>query len=135
MKIWYRLSVLTVMFSGLLFVGSVMADGPFGQIQKGTDAKHTPVIEAPDKVKAGVAFQVTVKVGEKMHPSDIGHFVRWIELYAGEVQVARVNLTPTLTQPVVTFNLTLNESTILRVLSAPNHSAAWEASKKVTVSP
>ncbi len=114
-------------------VGSVQAEGPFSKINTGENEKHTPIIEAPASVKAGEAFQVTVKVGEKMHPSQADHFIQWIELYAGETQLARANFTPTLTQPVVTFSVILSESTTLRALSAPNHSAAWETTKKITV--
>lgn len=123
------MALLLVLFS----LQAARADGPYSGIQKKLDPKHTPVIEAPDSVKAGEAFRVTVKVGETMHPSEPGHHVQWIELYAGEVQLARASLTPTLTQPVVTFNIMLTESTTLRALSHPNHSAAWEGTKKITV--
>ena len=129
-----RWEFITVIFVFILLAfSSAQAEGPFSKVQKGPDPKHSPVIEAPDSVKAGEAFSVTIRVGKKMHPSEVGHSVQWIELYAGEVQVARVSLTPTLTQPVVTFNVILAESTTLRALSQPNHSAAWETSKKITV--
>ena len=128
----YKAGII-VSLSIFVMVSTALADGPFSMIQKGTDAKHTPVIEAPSSVKAGEAFKVTVTVGEKMHPSGTGHFVQWIELYAGDVQLARTSLTPTLTQPVVTFTVILTESTTLRALSQPNHSAAWEGTKKITV--
>jgi len=129
-----RWKIGAVVFLATMFQFNVaLAEGPFSMIQKGKDAKHTPVIEAPSSVKSGEAFKVTVKVGEKMHPSDTGHFVQWIELYAGDVQLARTSLTPTRTQPVVTFTVILTESTTLRALSQPNHSAAWEGMKKITV--
>ena len=121
--------------TGLSLHIPVQAEGPFSHIQKGENAKHTPVIEAPGKVTAGEPFKVTVRVGKKMHPSDPSHFIRRIALYAGEVLVGEAILTPTLTLPIVTFEVTLTESTVLRALSAPNHSAAWEASKKITVTP
>ena len=123
----------TSLFFAILMIGTAQADGPFSKINIQKNPKHTPVIEAPASVKAGEAFMVTVKVGETMHPSDVGHSVQWIELYAGDVQIARASFTPTLTQPVVTFSVMLQESTTLRALSAPNHSAAWEAIKKIQV--
>lgn len=124
---------LSAFLLAALLPGAAHADGPFAKIQKGKDAKHTPLIEAPDSVMAGEPFKVTVKVGKTMHPSDTGHFVQWIELYAGEVLVARASLTPTLTEPVVTFTVMLQDSAMLRALSAPNHSAAWEASRWINV--
>jgi superoxide reductase len=107
--------------------------GPFDALQTETNPAHTPVITAPDRVKAGEAFEVTVAVGAKPHPSETGHFVRYIALYAGDVELARADLTPTLTVPTVTFRVRLDHSTTLRALAAPNHSAAWVATRAVTV--
>jgi len=43
--------------------------------------KHVPVIEAPDKVKKGETFLVTVTVGKEIpHPNTTEHHIRWIEL-------------------------------------------------------
>jgi len=123
----------TSLFFVVLMFGAAQAEGPFSKINTQKNSKHKPVIEAPDSVKAGEAFMVTVKVGETMHPSEVGHSVQWIELYAGDVQIARASFTPTLTQPVVTFRVMLHESTTLRALSAPNHSSAWETTKKIQI--
>jgi desulfoferrodoxin (superoxide reductase-like protein) len=116
----------------VLLPGAALA-GPFDALQTESNPAHTPVITAPDKVASGQPFDVTVAVGEKMHPSETTHFVRYIALYAGDVEVARVDLTPTLTQPTVTFKVTLDHSTTLRALAAPNHSAAWVATRPITV--
>ena len=97
------------------------------------DAKHTPVITAPAKVNAGEPFEVTITVGEKMHPSKADHMIQWIALYADEVLLAHVTLSPVVTIPVVTVTVSLQESVTLRALSQPNHSAPWEASRKITV--
>jgi len=44
--------------------------------------KHVPVIEAPDKVKKGEFFQVTISVGKEIpHPNTTEHHIRWIEVY------------------------------------------------------
>lgn len=44
--------------------------------------KHVPVIEAPDKVKKGEFFKVTVSVGKEIpHPNTTEHHIRWIEVY------------------------------------------------------
>ncbi len=124
---------ITILGLGLLFGVNSEAAGPFGQLLKGQDPKHTPVIDAPESVNAGEPFKVTVTVGATLHPSQIDHAIQWIELYAGDVQMARTSFTPTLALPVVTFTIMLDEATTLRVLSQPNHSAAWEATKKINV--
>lgn len=133
-----RASILRpALAAAALLAGAALAPaalaGPFDTLQTEANAAHTPVITAPDKVKAGEPFDVTVTIGQKPHPSETGHFVRYIALYAGDVEIARADLTPTLALPKVTFRVQLASSTTLRALSAPNHSAAWVAEKKVAV--
>lgn len=117
----------------LAFAPAAAAAGPFDAPQTETNAVHTPVITAPSKVKAGEAFDVTVTVGQQAHPSETGHFVRYIALYADGVELARTDLTPTLTVPRVTYRVRLQHSATLRAEEAPNHSAQWVAEHKVEV--
>lgn len=129
-----RRTLLPLGIVGLVLVSApAWPAGPFSGIQRGQDAKHTPVIEAPESVNAGEPFKVTITIGKDAHPSVSEHAIQWIALYAGEVELARATLTPTLTRAAVTFTIVLDEPTTLRALSAPNHSAAWEATKKIDV--
>ncbi|MBO9646933.1 MAG: hypothetical protein J7605_00365 [Variovorax sp.] len=108
----------------------------FRELHKGFDGKHTPKITAPDSVKRGAWFNVTVSIGaESMHPSLQEHFVRYIALYKDTVEIARVYLHPVYSAPTVTFTVALDEGGTLRAIAEPTHSAAWEASKKITVVP
>ena len=44
--------------------------------------KHVPVIDAPDSVKKGEFFKVTVAVGKEIaHPNTTAHHIRWIAVY------------------------------------------------------
>lgn len=60
-----------------------MAD--FKDLFQGADwktEKHVPVIEAPDKVKKGEVFKITVSVGKEIaHPNKTEHHIRWIAVY------------------------------------------------------
>ncbi len=105
------------------------------ELMRGDDAKHTPVISAPDKVKAGEPFEVKISVGKTMHPSLPDHMIQSIQLLADEVSLAFVTLSPVVTVPVVTVTVTLQQSATLRALAQPNHSAPWEATKKIEVEP
>jgi superoxide reductase len=108
----------------------------FRDVHKSFDAKHTPKIVAPDSVKRGAWFNVTVSVGaESIHPSLSEHFVRYIALYKDSVEIARTYLHPVYSAPTVTFTVALDEGGTLRAIEEPTHSAAWEASKKITVVP
>jgi len=102
---------------------------------RGDDPKHTPVITAPETVKAGEPFQVTIAVGKTMHPSQTDHMIQWIELLADNVPLAHVSLSPVVTLPVGTVTVSLQQSATLRALAQPNHSAPWEATKPITVTP
>ena len=108
----------------------------FRQLHTTTDAKHTPKIIAPDSVKRGEWFNVTVSVGAGgEHPSLQEHFVRYIALYKDTVEIARVYLHPVYSKPTVTFTVALDEGGTLRALEEPTHSSAWEATKKIEVLP
>jgi superoxide reductase len=107
----------------------------FKAVRSTFDQKHTPKITAPEQVKRGEWFEVTVTVGTDMHPSLSEHFVRYIALYKDTAEIARVYLHPVFSAPKVTFTVALDEGGTLRALAEPTHSAAWEASKKVVVVP
>jgi superoxide reductase len=108
----------------------------FKEVRKSYDPKHTPKIVAPDTVKRGQWFDVTVSVGSGgEHPSLSEHFVRYIALYVNTTEISRVYLHPVYSFPKVTFTIALDEGGSLRALEEPTHSAAWEASKKITVVP
>ncbi|HXU90312.1 MAG TPA: desulfoferrodoxin family protein [Methylomirabilota bacterium] len=108
----------------------------FREVHKTYDAKHTPKLVAPDSVKRGQWFDVTVTVGAGgEHPSLSEHHVRYIALYKDTAEVARVYLHPVFSAPRVVFTIALDESGTLRALAEPTHSAAWEASKRVNVAP
>ena len=108
----------------------------FKQVRSSYDPKHTPRINAPDAVKRGEWFDVTVSVGAgDRHPSLAEHFVRYIALYKDAVEISRVYLHPVFSAPQVTFTIALDEGGTLRAQAEPTHSAAWEASRKITVRP
>ena len=108
----------------------------FRQIHTAVDPKHTPKITAPDSVRRGAWFNVTVNVGVgSQHPSLQEHFVRYIALYKDSVDIARAYLHPVYSAPTVTFTVALDEGGSLRAVAEPTHSAAWEASKKISVLP
>jgi superoxide reductase len=108
----------------------------FREVHKSFDPKHTPKIVAPDSVKRGEWFTVTVTVGSgSLHPSLQEHFVRYIALYKDTVEIARTYLHPVYSSPTVTFTVALDEGGSLRAVAEPTHSSAWEASRKITVVP
>jgi superoxide reductase len=108
----------------------------FQRIHTSYDEKHTPKIVAPDSVKRGEWFNVTISVGAGgQHPSLQEHFVRYVALYKDTVEIARAYLHPVYSLPTVTFTVALDEGGSLRAIAEPTHSSAWEASKKIEVRP
>ena len=100
------------------------------------DPKHTPKIVAPDAVKRGQWFDVTVSVGAGGdHPSLGEHFVRYIAFYINSAEISRVYLHPVFSFPKVTFTIALDEGGVLKAVEEPTHSAAWEATKPIKVTP
>jgi len=92
------------------------------------EKKHTPVIDAPGKVKKGEPFPVSVEVGRLLaHPNENGHFIQWIELYAGETFLARADLVPRLAKPQVTFIVALDHGHPLVARERCNLHGIWES--------
>jgi len=99
--------------------------------------KHVPIIEAPEKVKAKEPFTVKVKVGGidgVEHPNTLGHWINWVELYAGERPISKVEFAPEMCDSyAVTLNITLNETTTLRAREFCNLHGVWEGKEKKVV--
>jgi len=108
----------------------------YKQLRTSFDPKHTPKIVAPDSVKRGQWFDVTVNIGAGgEHPSLSEHSIRYIALYINTAEIARVYLHLVYSFPKVTFTIALDEGGSLRAIAEPNHSAGWEAAKKIAVVP
>lgn len=139
-RIWTALAVGLVL--GLLVAGgrSLWAaqeeqfTPEYKELRKSFDAKHTPKITAPDSVKRGQWFDVVITIGAGgEHPSLSEHSIRYIALYINTAEIARVYLHPVYSFPKVTFTIALDEGGSLRAIAEPNHSAGWEAAKKIAV--
>ena len=137
------MTVTTLAFGALLVLTLPVRAGQeeqftpeFKEVRSSYDAKHTPKLTAPNSVKRGQWFEVSVAVGAGgEHPSLSEHHVRYIALYKDSAELARVYLHPVFSAPKVTFTIALDDGGTLRALAEPTHSAAWEASKKITVAP
>jgi superoxide reductase len=115
----------------------------FGQINRAKDMsnltdlekKHTPVIDAPDKVNAGEPFEVTVEVGKLLkHPNEMGHHIQWVNLFSNDLLIVAANFTPVSAEPKASFVVILQKSTTLRAVERCNLHGEWEYTKKIEVS-
>jgi len=98
------------------------------------EKKHVPTIEAPDEVTAREPFETTIIVGKELaHPDEGGHFIQWIELFAGDAYLARFDFTPTVSGAPVKITLKLNEDTTLVARERCNLHGVWESSKDIKV--
>ena len=95
------------------------------------EKKHSPLIQVQGPVKAGEPAKVTVAVGRLMHPMEAKHHIMWIELYAEDQKIGRVDLEPEVSRPVVTFTAVLLKPTTLRALEECNLHGVWEESLEV----
>ncbi len=114
--------------------------------------KHVPVIETPESVKAGKAFEVKVSVGKEIpHPNTTEHHIRWISLYFqpdGDkftCQVGRfdfaahgestkgANEGPAYAEPTATATIKINKPGTLQAVSFCNIHGLWESSAPVGI--
>jgi len=99
------------------------------------EKKHLPEIAAPREAKARQAFPVTVTVGKDApHPDEGGHWIQWIELYAGDGYLARVDLSAGLSSTPVTFTIRLHQDAELVARARCNLHGVWENRVAVHVS-
>ncbi|OKY77135.1 MAG: Desulfoferredoxin [Candidatus Methanohalarchaeum thermophilum] len=98
------------------------------------EKKHAVIINAPDKVKKGKLFEVEVKVGEYMeHPNKPTHFIEWLELYAGDTFLSRLNLTPQYSHYIMKTSIKLDHSHPLKAWAKCNLHGLWEGKKEIKV--
>jgi superoxide reductase len=114
--------------------------------------KHIPVIEAPDKVKKGEFFKVTVSVGRQIpHPNTTEHHIRWVEVYflaEGEkfpYQIGKFeftthgesaqgpNMSAIYTQPEVVCSFKTEKSGTIFASSYCNIHGLWKNSQEIKV--
>jgi superoxide reductase len=114
--------------------------------------KHVPVIEAPDRVKSGEFFSITVSVGREIpHPNTTAHHIRWIEVYflpAGEkfpYQIGKCEFTShgessqgadtstVYTHPEVTLRLKTEKPGVILASSYCNIHGLWQGSKEIGI--
>ena len=99
------------------------------------EKKHVPVITAPDSVKKGECFEVVVEVGKHLaHPSEAGHFIDFVELYADHRYIGRTHFTHTTTCPVAKFCVQLDHiHKVLRAFEWCNLHGSWEGVRLLKV--
>jgi len=100
---------------------------------QGHEKGHVPIIFAPEEVKAGEPFEVEVQVGENMHEMIPEHYIDWVDLYAGDIFLTKVLLTPNFTQAKFKVTLTLAQSSTLRAIEHCNLHGLWEGTKEVHI--
>lgn len=106
-------------------------------IEKAIDLqkKHLPIISAPKSVKKGQCFEVIVEVGKLLkHPNEPGHFIQFIELYAGDTYLARMDFTAKTTCPIMKTCISLDHwHGKLRAFERCNLHGTWESEVDIEV--
>lgn len=117
-----------------LFAGVNKPTGP--QNLTDLERKHIPVINAPAQVKSEEYFEICVHVGKLLeHPNERSHFIEFIDVYADELFLARVDLTAVNTSPKVTLSLALSEAAHeLRAYARCNMHGVWIGTSPIEVS-
>ncbi|MCK5282102.1 MAG: class II SORL domain-containing protein [Nanoarchaeota archaeon] len=98
------------------------------------EKKHLPIIDCQDSVKKGEPFEVTISVGKLLkHPNENSHYIEWIELFAEDLFISKVDLIPVVGNPKVTLTVSLHESHKLTAKARCSLHGIWEYSKEVKV--
>jgi len=116
-----------------LFIGVNEPEDPLNLSD--LEKKHLPVIEAPETVKKGEFFEVRVKIGKLLaHPNEYKHFILFVELYADNTFLARVDLTAVRTCPQISLCLSLQHPIEeLRAYTTCNLHGSWMGRSPIEV--
>ncbi|RZN63493.1 class II SORL domain-containing protein [Methanonatronarchaeum sp. AMET6-2] len=98
------------------------------------EKKHTVVINTPEQIEKDEKFKVEVLVGQHMpHPNEPEHFFEWIELYADDTFLTRIQLTPEKTHHKLHAEIRLNEASKLIGRARCNIHGVWEGEKQINL--
>jgi superoxide reductase len=90
--------------------------------------KHTPVVEAPLKVKKGEWFEVKVTVGKDIpHPNTKEHWIEWVSLWVNDLLAGQATFAPERTASEVTFRIRLEETAVLTAHAYCNLHGLWHS--------
>jgi len=125
----------------------------FGELFQTADwkaEKHVPVIECPDRVKAGELFPVKVTLGKEIaHPNTTEHHIRWISVYfhpEGEKSTYQIghfefsahgestegpNQGPVYTNHEITASVKINKPGVIYAASLCNIHGLWHSAKEI----
>ena len=117
-----------------LFCGVNMPKDPANMTD--LEKKHLPFITAPKGVKKGECFEVTIETGKLLqHPNEPGHFIEFMELYANETYLARMDFTAKTSCPTMKVCIALDHiHGKLRAFSRCNLHGTWEGQVPIEVS-
>ena len=99
------------------------------------EQKHLPVIAAPERVKGGKEFTITVEVGKlKPHPNEPAHFIERLEVYCRDTFLFRTTFSGSLSCPKVSVPVKLSHAHgPLQVWAKCNIHGLWESKKDIKV--
>jgi superoxide reductase len=99
------------------------------------EKSHMPVIIAPDLIHRGQCTEITVQVGGlSQPPNEPGHCIEFIELYAGETYLARMDFTAQSTRPIMKTTVCLDhDHGPIRAFARCNLHGTWEAEMNMEV--
>ncbi|MCW3136765.1 MAG: class II SORL domain-containing protein [Canidatus Methanoxibalbensis ujae] len=108
----------------------------FGELLRGEEAegkeKHVPHIEVGKGRGREDVDVVRIVVGKEVpHPNTVEHHIKWIELYGVKrdgqvVDIGRVELAPTYTNPNVRFQVPVKEFKAFCALAYCNLHGLWK---------
>lgn len=98
------------------------------------EMKHVPLIDAPDQVKKGEVFKLSIRIGRVIHPMERPHHIEWIHVMKkGGIPLSEVNLSSEGVTPSIVLNLALSEPTEIHVKILCSIHGYWMETRKIEV--
>jgi superoxide reductase len=96
------------------------------------EMKHWPKLTVVGRATPGQPFDLSIQIGQEIHPMTPEHHIEWVEVWAGGKRLERMDFNePTWVKPVLTVQLVANAPTEFTVRLRCNLHGLWENSIKV----
>lgn len=96
--------------------------------------KHCATLCTTDQPRADEPFELCFRVGSIPHPTENGHAIQFVEFFANDLYMARVDFIPVVGQPegTLSFRLPAGQWT-LKAVTRCNLHGLWESTKTIEV--
>jgi desulfoferrodoxin-like iron-binding protein len=93
----------------------------------GLEMAHWPKLRVSGRAVTGKTYALMIQIGQEIHPMTAEHHIEWVEVWAGDQRVERLEYNaPTWAKPMLTVTLLRVAPAQIKVRLSCNLHGLWE---------